>query len=105
MLAHVLVVALAASLGASSTFATDNETEAAALAALLRQLDAIERIANDASHSVHTSHARYHFDYARLKDDLARVRAGVENYLSPERAQPRDPELLAGAYRREGDAP
>jgi RAQPRD family integrative conjugative element protein len=29
------------------------------------------------------------------------MRAGIEDYLSPPRAQPRDPILLDGAYRRE----
>ena len=44
--------------------------------------------------------ARYHFDYAQLRADLKRVRAGLEDYLVPQRAQPRDPVPLAGDYVR-----
>ena len=44
--------------------------------------------------------ARYHFDYARLRADMKRVRAGLQDYLAPQRAQPRDPVPLAGDYVR-----
>ncbi|VFR27514.1 Candidate type III effector Hop protein [plant metagenome] len=70
------------------------------LAAALRQLDALERfIAQSAADAPVTPGERYHFDYPRLLDDLARVRAGLQTHLSPSRAQPRDPAELAGDYR------
>lgn len=72
------------------------------LAAALRQLDALERtVAQSAAHAPITPGERYHFDYPRLLTDLARVRAGIGNYLAPSRAQPRDPAELAGHYRSE----
>ena len=39
------------------------------------------------------------FDYLRLREDLLRVRAGIEDYLTPRRAQPRDPLEFQGDYR------
>ena len=44
--------------------------------------------------------ARYHFDYGRLAADLERVRGGIHDYLTPSRAQPRDPAELLGDYRQ-----
>ena len=62
------------------------------LAAALRQLDALERfVAQSAANTPITAGERYHFDYPRLLDDLARVRAGIQFHLAPSRAQPRDP--------------
>ncbi|HBP6573985.1 MULTISPECIES: RAQPRD family integrative conjugative element protein [Pseudomonadota] len=70
------------------------------LAALARQLDLIDRLAEHAAHTAPQERARYHFDYARLRADLKRVRAGLQDYLVPQRAQPRDPVPLAGDYVR-----
>ena len=95
------------------------------LAAALRQLDALERfVAQSAANTPITAGERYHFDYPRLLDDLARVRAGIQFHLAPSRAQPlhskrtsptsgasgcaapsraqpRDPAVLSGDYRNE----
>lgn len=78
------------------------------LAAALRQLDALERfVAQSAANTPIAEGERYHFDYPRLLDDLARVRAGIQFHLTPSRAQPRDPAVLSGDYRNEAspDAP
>jgi len=48
---------------------------------------------------------RYHFDYSRLLADLAQVRTGIQTYLAPSRAQPRDLTELSGDYRREQTLP
>lgn len=72
------------------------------LAAALRQLDALERfVAQSAANTPIAAGERYHFDYPRLLDDLARVRAGIQFHLAPSRAQPRDPAVLSGDYRNE----
>ena len=70
------------------------------LAALARQLDLIDRLAEHAAHTAPQERTRYHFDYARLRADLQRIRAGVQDYLVPQRAQPRDPVPLTGDYTR-----
>jgi RAQPRD family integrative conjugative element protein len=74
------------------------------LAAALRQLDALERLVEQsAALTPIVPGARYHFDYPRLRADLVRVRAGIQDYLAPSRAQPRDPTELSGRYRTESD--
>lgn len=92
------VIALVAGLSVCSvTLATDTAPEATQLAIMVRQLDAIDRLAQQAA-SVASPDGRYHFDYARLHTDVARIRAGIQDYLSPTRAQPRDPQALSGQY-------
>lgn len=72
------------------------------IAAAARQLDALERlVAHSAANATVMPGDRYHLDYARLRADLARVRSGLQDYLTPPRAQPRDPADLAGQYRTE----
>lgn len=80
--------------------ADDATPEHARLAAALRQLDSIERLVAQQTAQQRDEHARYHFDYARLATDLERVRAGIRDYLTPTRAQPRDPAVLLGDYRQ-----
>ncbi|AEJ05760.1 Putative uncharacterized protein ORF SG65 [Stutzerimonas stutzeri] len=80
--------------------ADDATFEHARLAAALRQLDSIERLVAQQTAQQRDERARYHFDYARLTADLERVRAGIHDYLTPTRAQPRDPALLLGDYRQ-----
>lgn len=88
-------------LGLTSHAGADDSTpEHARLAAALRQLDSIERIVAQQAVQPLDESSRYHFDYARLAADLQRVRNGIRDYLTPTRAQPRDPALLLGDYRQ-----
>ena len=97
-LALALTIALAGALPASAADGLASEREQ--IAALARQLDLIDRLAEHAANSAPQERARYHFDYARLRADLKRVRTGLQDYLVPQRAQPRDPVPLAGDYVR-----
>lgn len=76
--------------------ASDGALEPEQLAALARQIELADRLADhladQAASTASPERARYHFDYARLRADLKRIRAGVQDYLVPQRAQPRDPE-------------
>ncbi len=65
-------------------------------ALMLRQLDVIDRLTSQLA-----DQSRYHFNHERLRADIHRVRAGVKDFLSPDRAQPRDPVALHGDYRGE----
>ncbi|MDF8361314.1 MULTISPECIES: RAQPRD family integrative conjugative element protein [Pseudomonadota] len=95
-----LVTAL--SLGPSPMALAESPAQRQELAAALRQLDALERtVTHSAAHVAVVPGERYHFDYPRLLADLARVRAGIQDHLTPSRAQPRDPSELAGNYRTE----
>lgn len=96
-------MALTAGLSVCRLSAADADLENARLAALVRQLDMLERIAAQSASSSPAG-TRYHFDYARLRQDLTRIRTGIEDYLSPRRAQPRDPNTLSGEYRRDDSA-
>ena len=65
-----------------------------------QQLDIIERLSTRAEvASTSEPNERYRFDYPRLSQDIQRIRQGVQDYMSPSRAQPRDPAELVGDYR------
>ncbi|MGE1526985.1 integrative conjugative element protein, RAQPRD family [Pseudomonas ceruminis] len=65
-----------------------------------RQLTAIDQLAERAeSSSDDAVGTRYRFDYPRFTADLERVREGIQQYVSPSRAQPADLVELAGQYR------
>ncbi|MDF5890285.1 RAQPRD family integrative conjugative element protein [Pseudomonas syringae pv. syringae] len=70
------------------------------LSLIQHQLDTIEHLATRAdANRASEPGDRYRFDYPRLTQDIQRIRQGVQNYLSPSRAQPRDPTELVGDYR------
>ena len=76
--------------------------EQANLELILRQLSMIEKVAQKSANLPAVEGGRYHFDYQRLLEDLGQVRTGIQGYLSPSRAQPRDPGQLTGHYTRTG---
>lgn len=83
----------------------DSAYERTRLGLILRQLDSLDLLVRQAESGTELSNGRYRFDYPRLSQDLQRIRAGVQGYLSPSRAQPRDPDELLGEYRGEAPAP
>jgi len=94
--------ALALMAFAGPAMAVDQALERERLAAALRQLSILNAFA-DVPDDGTTAPSRYHFDYRRLRDDLQRMRSGIEDYLTPKRAQPRDLSQIADTYRL--DAP
>lgn len=86
-------------------YAADAASESAQLAAIERQLDTIDRLATQSEQLPDSDSTHEHFDYARLHADVARVREGIQDYLSPRRPLPRDPSTLVGNYRVKTDAP
>ena len=95
-----LLLAAAGLQPAIAADASDNAAEREMLAAVTRQLELLDRLAEHAATTAPQERARYHFDYARLRADLERVRTDVRDYLVPQRAQPRDPVPLTGDYVR-----
>lgn len=82
----------------SSYAASAHEQEQLSL--VQQQLDTLERLAARAETTNRSEpDERYRFDYPRLTQDIQRIRHGVQDYLSPSRAQPRDPIELVGDYR------
>jgi RAQPRD family integrative conjugative element protein len=100
-----LLLAAAGLQPAIAADASDNAAEREMLAAVTRQLDLLDRLAERAAATAPQERTRYRFDYARLRADLERVRTGVRDYLVPQRAQPRDPVPLAGDYTHSDAAP
>ena len=101
LLAFAMTVALTIDLPSS---ASDTSAEHARLAAVLRQLDVLERMTQRDIEVLAVNGRRYRFDYLRLHADIERIRAGIRDYLSPLRAQPRDVQELTGDYRLDEDA-
>lgn len=73
------------------------------LALALRQLDQVQSALERAKIVAvqNESDGRFFFDYEQATRDLKTVRQGIENYLEPSRAQPRDQGALVGQYRKE----
>lgn len=91
--------------GGSSAFAAPL-TEREELTLSLNQLTQIEASLHRAQQSARTSTSdRYYFDYPRIHSDITTLRSGIENYLTPARAQPRDTATLLGQYREEKTTP
>lgn len=99
-LAALLLAGLSTALPAT---AADDSNEKEHLAAVVRQLDLLDRLAKQSAATASQERARYHFDYTRLAADLQRMRAGINDYLTPQRAQPRDPAALQGDYRQDSE--
>ena len=98
-LAALLLAGLSSALPAT---AADDSNEKEHLAAVIRQLDLLDRLAKQSA-AIEQERARYHFDYTRLAADLQRMRVGINDYLTPQRAQPRDPAALQGDYRQDSE--
>lgn len=68
------------------------------LEVMIRQLNALEDTARRSAKVADEPSKRFFLDYPRLVGDIERIRHGLENYLSPNRAQPRDPVEISGSY-------
>lgn len=89
----------------SSTLASPL-TEREELTLSLNQLSQIEASLHRAQQSARTGiNERYYFDYPRIHGDITTLRNGIEHYLTPARAQPRDTAPLVGRYREEKTTP
>ncbi|WP_253379931.1 RAQPRD family integrative conjugative element protein [unidentified bacterial endosymbiont] len=81
-------------------------TEREELTLSLNQLIQIEASLHRAQQSARTGiNERYYFDYPRIHRDITTLRSGIEHYLTPTRAQPRDTATLVGQFREEKTAP
>ncbi|MDH4605285.1 RAQPRD family integrative conjugative element protein [Pseudomonas syringae] len=83
--------------------AAGTASEQANVEVMIRQLNALEAVAQRSVDLPQDPAQRYHLDYPRLASDIARIRQGLQDYLSPSRAQPRDPVEISGQYNVSGD--
>ncbi|MBT2298206.1 RAQPRD family integrative conjugative element protein [Pseudomonas fluorescens] len=99
---RIFIISLVA-VHCASTAAGEQEQK---LNLLTQQLDILVTLAQQASrYEAPESGMRYRFDYPRLIQDIQSIRLGVKGYLSPSRAQPRDPGELVGDYRLDASLP
>ena len=75
-----------------------SEIEREQLQLVLKQLAIIDSLVMQADASQQTD--RYRLDYEQLRADVRAVKGGIEGYLTPERAQPRDLRFFSGDYRK-----
>ena len=93
-----LVGALAAVVPLQLTHA-DAEGERAALARVIHELLALDPLVRSAESQANPD-ARVRFRYDWLRQDLERVRLGIQEHINAPRAQPRSFPPLRGDYRR-----
>ena len=77
----------------------DAEGEREQLARVIHELQAIETLLRDAELQADPN-ARVRFRYDWLRQDLERMRSGVQEHISAPRAEPRSFPPLRGDYRR-----
>jgi RAQPRD family integrative conjugative element protein len=101
---HVLpfAMALVLILCCINTQADSPVSESTNLELILRQLDAIDRIARASEALPVQDGARYFFDYPRFAAEIELMRQGIKAYQTPIRAQPRQAPELTGHYLRQG---
>ena len=83
---------------ASPVFA-DRESERGALAKLILEVDALTPLIQ-AAEAQADQDARIRFQYAWLRQDVARVRQGIADHLNAPQSEPRRFPPLRGDYRR-----
>lgn len=87
--AGLLSALLAAPVGA------DSDAERGALARLIRELEALEPLIEDAErHADRQARARFAYDW--LRGDLARMKAGIREHLERPRTEPNEDAPVVG---------
>ncbi|MGL4666891.1 MAG: RAQPRD family integrative conjugative element protein [Saezia sp.] len=98
---HKLIAAALLFIAVSSTAIAQHSTdEPTQLTAIQRQIEHIQQTIQLKRLEMDKA-SRYHFDYQRLNADLEKIHTGIKDYLSPRRAQPRDPVKMHGHYQQE----
>jgi len=77
----------------------DSHAEREALARLSHEIEALEPLIRSAESQANPD-ARIRFRYDWLRQDLARVRLGIQEHIDAPRAEPRTFPPLRGDYRR-----
>ncbi|MGE0760369.1 MAG: RAQPRD family integrative conjugative element protein [Pirellulaceae bacterium] len=77
----------------------DVDAERESLARLVHELDALEPLLRTAEAQADPD-ARIRFQYAWLRQDIARIRLGIEEHLNAPQAEPRRFPPITGDYRR-----
>ena len=94
-----LGVLLAAVVFMGGSAVADSDAEREALARLIHEIEALEPLIATAE-SQASPDARIRFRYDWLRQDLARIRAGVQEHIDAPRNEPRKVPPLRGDYRQ-----
>ncbi|MDO7927742.1 RAQPRD family integrative conjugative element protein [Pseudomonas sp. KFB-139] len=98
LIRHLVASALCSLLIAAPVYAAGTASERTNVEIMVRELNALEAVARRSAELPSDDAQRYRFDYTRLAGDIARIRQGLQDYLSPSRAQPRDATDISGSY-------
>lgn len=93
--ALAVVLAMAMSTPAQA----DRDVERELLARLGHELEALNTLIDDAEAAANPD-ARVRFRYDWLREDIRRVRTGIQEHIDAPRAEPRIVPPLSGDYRR-----
>ncbi|UMZ10677.1 RAQPRD family integrative conjugative element protein [Pseudomonas sp. MPFS] len=97
-----LAMIVAGGIAVSPVVKAATASEQTNIEVMVRQLNALEDSARRSSTIAGEPGQRYYFDYDRLAADIQRIRQGLQAYLTPSRAQPRDAADLSGQYTTGG---
>jgi len=96
---HVLVPTFLGCLLIATSALADTDAEHAALARVAHELETLDSVVRSAESQADPD-ARICFRYDWLREDLERVRSGIQDHLDAPRAEPRSFPLLRGDYRQ-----
>jgi len=96
---QVLIPTFLGCLLIATSVLADTEAEHAALARLAQELEALDGVIRSAeSQADPDARIRFHYDW--LREDLSRVRRGIQDHIDAPRAEPRSFPPLRGDYRQ-----
>lgn len=96
---HFLVTALIATTVPLQLAIADDDGERAALARISHELQAIEPLIAEAALQANPD-TRVQFQYDWLRQDIERIRLGIQAHIDAPRSEPRSFPPLRGDYRR-----
>ena len=96
---QILVLGLAGGMLPLHSAMADPDGERAALARIVNELQALQPLIDEAAAQADPD-ARVRFQYDWLRQDLDRIRLGIEAHIDTPRAEPRSFPPLRGDYRR-----
>ena len=96
---HVLVSGLLAATLPVQVAIAEVDTERATLARIHHELQAIDPLIAEAASQANPD-ARIRFQYDWLRQDLDRIRQGIQAHIDAPRSEPRSFPPLRGDYRR-----
>ena len=96
---QLLILSLLATALTVQFAVADADGERAALARINHELQAIKPLISEAASQANTD-ARIRFQYDWLRQDLDRIRIGIQTHIDAPRSEPRSFPPLRGDYRR-----